>query len=287
MPWEPVNFDGVYRGPMTLREGLRIPQNLVAIKLGLELGVSTVLGEARTYGLSTRIPSFPSMFIGSADVRNLEMVSAYSAFATLGMRAYPTGILRVEDAEGNIILEPRVRKQRVMDTERTWILNSMLQTVVNRGTGYLPIRERGGLPATIPAAGKTGTTNDGGDAWFIGFTPELIASVWIGFDRKKRITGGSIGGALLAAPAWASFMKDVYERRPAPEPWQRPENLIARRVDNVTGYLATEFCPSAERYTEWFVAGTEPSEYCHIHRPNFGIAGPIPGGPATNRHGGH
>jgi len=286
MPWEPENYEQDFRGPMTLRQGLRRSRNLVAIKLGLELGVQTVLGEARAYGISTPIPEVPSMFIGSGSVRNIEMVSAYTAFATLGLRAQPLGILRVEDANGNIVLEPQVRRHRVMDREHEWIMTNMLSDVVRRGTGYRPIRERGKVPYSIPVAGKTGTTNDGADAWFIGFTPELVTGVWVGFDRAKRITSGSVGGALLAGPVFANFVNAVYDRRPAPVAWERPAALRARTVDQVTGYLATDFCPPAEKYTEWFVPGTEPTEFCPIHLPRFGISA-LPGGAAVQRHGLH
>lgn len=286
MPWEPQNFEGDFRGPTTLRKGLRTSRNLVAIRLGLELGVSAVVGEARNYGLSTPIPRFPSVFIGSASVQLLEMASAYTAFASLGERASPVGILRVEDADGNIVLEPTPRKQRVLDHDRAWILTDMLRDVVDAGTAYLPVRQRGRLPYSIPAGGKTGTTNDGADTWFLGFTPEMVTGVWIGFDLKRRITSGSIGGGLLAAPVFASYMGEVYSRRAAPSAWPTPSSLIARSVDMVTGYLATDFCPPAERYVEWFVPGTEPTEPCPIHLPRFGITA-LPGGAGNQRHGGY
>jgi penicillin-binding protein 1A len=274
MPWEPVNFELDYRGPMTLRQGLRQSRNLVAIRLGLELGVETVMGEALQYGLSSRMPAVPSSFIGSASVYPIEMVSAYTAFATLGMRAAPLGVLRVEDAAGNIVWEPRVAKTRVMERDRMWILNDMLTSVVNGGTGFTAIRQRGEVPYSIPIGGKTGTTNDGTDVWFIGFTPEMVAGVWIGFDQPTKIMANSAGG-LLAAPAFASFINEVYERRPHPPAWQRPSTLVAREVDRYTGYRATEGCPREEVYVEWFLPGTEPTERCPVHQFHFGISGLI------------
>ena len=141
----------------------------------------------------------------------------------------PLGILRVEDGEGNIVWEPQVRTERVMDEEHAWIVNSMLQDVVNSGVGtaYGAVRLRGRFPRRIPAAGKTGTTNDGTDVWFMGFTPEFVTGVWMGFDRPQRIMDNATGGG-LAAPAWATYMNEVYSRRAAPEPWERPETLITR-----------------------------------------------------------
>ncbi len=275
MPWEPVNFEGDFRGPMTIREGLKLSRNLVAIRTGLELGVSTVIGEARAYGLTTPIPEFPATLIGAAGVYPIEMASAFTSFATLGTRAAPMGIIRVEDAAGNIVWEPRVRKTQVLDRDRGWLLTSMLEDVVRSGTGYTAIRARGELPYDIPAGGKTGTTNDGSDVWYVGFTPELVTAIWIGFDERKRITQGAAGG-LLAAPAWVEYMKEVYSRRPPPDPWVRPRNLVSREIDRFTGYRATRFCPRHERYWDWFVPGTEPTEFCPYHQVNFRLTRALP-----------
>ncbi|MCZ6915957.1 MAG: PBP1A family penicillin-binding protein [Gemmatimonadetes bacterium] len=294
-PWEPRNFEGDYRGPMSLRHGLRTSRNLIAIQLGREIGVNTVVGEALRFKLSTTIPAVPSVSIGAATVYTLEMVSAYSAFATLGVHAAPLGILRVEDGEGNIVWEPQVRTERVMDEEHAWIMNSMLQDVVNSGVGtaYGAVRNRGRFPWRIPAAGKTGTTNDGTDVWFMGFTPEFVTGVWMGFDRPQRIMDNATGGG-LAAPVWATYMNEVYSRRAAPEPWKRPETLITRQVDKFTGYLATRVCPPQERYQEWFIPGTEPTEYCPYHPDpfQFGISSAVdaanpPGGWGAQRHHDH
>jgi penicillin-binding protein 1A len=264
LPWEPQNFDDQYLGPMTLRRGLTLSRNLVAIRLGMELGVRTVIGEAARFGLSTPLPAFPSLYIGSADVLPIEMASAYTMFATLGSRAAPVGILRVEDADGNIVWEPQVRRDEIIDPVRGWILTSMLEDVVNRGTAYTAVRLRGGF--THPAGGKTGTTNDGTDVWFIGFTSEFVTTVWMGFDQPRKIIVNAAGGR-LAAPGWVALMKEVYERREAPAGWDRPASLIAREIDNTTGLLTTAFCPRQERRWEWFIPGTEPQERCPVHNP--------------------
>jgi penicillin-binding protein 1A len=264
MPWEPQNFEGDFRGPMTLRRGLMLSRNLVAVRLGLELGERPVIGEALRFGISTPVPPYPSIFIGSASVIPLEMVSAYTAFATLGVRAAPVGILRVEDGDGEIVWEPQQRLDRVMDVEHAWLLTSALSDVVNRGTAYTAVRNLGGF--RLPAGGKTGTTNDGTDVWFIGFTPELVTGIWLGLDQPQKIKARSAGG-VLAAPAWVAYMSDVYERRPAPADWRRPPGLIAREIDNTTGYRFTPFCPPQVRDFEWFIPGTQPEEFCPIHPP--------------------
>jgi penicillin-binding protein 1A len=264
MPWEPQNYEGDFRGPMTLRRGLTLSRNLVAVRLGLELGVQPVRGEALRFGISTAVPPYPSMFIGSASVIPLELVSAYTAFATLGERAAPVGVLRVEDANGEIVWEPQVRRDRVLDPEPAWLLTNALADVVNRGTAYAAVRAQGGF--RLPAGGKTGTTNDGTDVWFVGFTPELVTGVWIGLDQPQKIKARAAGG-VLAAPAWVAYMNEVYERRPAPPDWVRPEGLITREIDNTTGYRFTPFCPPQAREFEWFIPGTEPGEFCPIHPP--------------------
>ncbi len=288
-PWEPRNFEGDYRGPMTLRQGLRTSRNLIAIRLGMEIGVNTVVGEALRFKLSTRLPRFESVSIGAGTVYPIEMVSAYSAFASLGVHAAPVGILRVEDADGNIVWHPQVRTERIMDREHAWLMNSMMQDVMNHptGTGWGAVRFRGGF--RLPAGGKTGTTNDGTDVWFIGFTPELVTGIWMGFDRPQRIMDNATGGG-LAAPAWADYMSEVYSNRAAPDGWERPESLVTRQVDRFTGYLATRFCPPQERYQEWYIPGTEPVDYCPYHPDPFGFGisgvdgGSPPGGWGAQSH---
>jgi penicillin-binding protein 1A len=156
-----------------------------------------------------------------------------------------------------------------MDPEPAWLLTNALVDVVLRGTAQRAVRLEGGF--TIPAGGKTGTTNDGTDVWFVGFTPELVTGVWIGLDQPQKIKARAAGG-LLAAPAWTTFMKEVYERRAAPAPWPRPAGLIAFDIDNTTGYRFTPFCPPQARDIEWFLPGTQPTEYCPVHSTLFGRA---------------
>ncbi|MFQ5704804.1 MAG: penicillin-binding protein 1A [Gemmatimonadales bacterium] len=268
VPWEPQNFDGSFNGPMTMRTGLAKSRNLVAIRLGREIGERAVIGEALRFGISTPLARVPSIHIGAASVIPMEMASAYTAFATLGTRAAPIGILRVEDENGNIIWEPQVRTDRVMDKEHMWLVTNMMEGVLKPGgTAVGAVRYRGGFE--YPAAGKTGTTNDGTDVWFIGFTSELVTAVWMGFDQPQKIKTNSAGG-VLAAPVWATFMGDVYDRRPPPAEWERPDGLILRRVDNTTGFLVTGWCPPEVTYHEWFIPGTEPVEYCPVHNPFAG-----------------
>ena len=268
-PWAPQNYDLEFDGPMTLRRALYMSRNIIAIKLGMEIGEDAVISEASKFGITTRIPPYPSIHIGSADVIPLEMIAAYTTFANLGTRTLPNAILRVEDRNGKIVWQPQVRSISVMDTAHAWLMTDALRDVVRHGTAVGSVGSR----INFPAGGKTGTTNDGFDVWFIGFTPDLVTGVWIGFDQPKKIKANAQGG-VLAAPAWTAMMREVYERRAIPPAWPRPDGLTALDIDKTTGYKATPFCPKDVHYIESFVPGTEPTAFCPIHSP-FGAVGGV------------
>ena len=259
-PWEPVNYDEKFEGPMTLRKALYESRNIIAIKLGMELGPQAVIGEATKFGITTKIPPYPSIYIGSADVIPLELISAFSAFANLGTRTVPTAIDRVEDRAGNILWRPVARSEQVMEPAHAWLMNDLLRDVVRRGTAAGSV----GAKFPIPAGGKTGTTNDYTDVWFVGFTPDLVTGVWIGMDKPEKIKANAQGG-LLAAPAWTATMREIYERRAVPPEWVRPDSLTFAEIDKSTGYKFTPFCPKDEHAIEWYLPGTEPTEFCPVH----------------------
>lgn len=270
-PWAPQNYDLEFDGPMTIRRALYMSRNIIAIKLGMELGEETVIGEAAKFGITTRVPPYPSIHIGSADVIPLEMIAAYTAFANLGTRTIPNAILRVEDRTGKIVWQPQVRALPVMDAAHAWLMTDALRDVVRHGTAVGSV----GARINFPAGGKTGTTNDGFDVWFIGFTPDLVTGIWLGFDQPKKIKANAQGG-VLAAPAWTAMMREVYERRAIPAAWPRPDGLTALDIDKTTGYKATPFCPKDVHYIESFIPGTEPAAFCPIHSP-FGAVGGLAG----------
>ena len=271
-PWTPQNYDLKYEGPMTLRRALYLSRNTIAIKLGMELGEQAVVSEAAKFGISTRVPRVPSIHIGSADVIPLEMIAAYTTFANLGTRTVPNSILRVEDRSGKIVWQPTTRSVSVLDSAHAWLITDALRDVVRHGTAVGSV----GARINFPAGGKTGTTNDGFDVWFIGFTPDLVTGVWIGFDQPRKIKSNAQGG-VLAAPAWTAMMREVYERRAVPTAWPRPAGLTALDIDKTTGYKATPFCPKDVHYIESFIPGTEPTGFCPIHSP-FGNVGGVMGG---------
>jgi penicillin-binding protein 1A len=154
----------------------------------------------------------------------------------------------------------------VLAAEEAWMMVDILKDVVRRpgGTGYGSVYARGNF--RIPTGGKTGTTNDGNDVWYIGFTADLVAGVWMGLDRPQKIKADAQGG-VLAAPAWTAFMTEVYQRKPAPPDWPRPEPIISRDIDGTTGLLQNPFCPREVVYREFYLPGTEPIRECDVHTP--------------------
>ena len=245
-----------------LREGLRASSNRAAVALGERVGVGEVVRTAQALGLSTPIPAYPSTFLGAADVVPLELVAAYSAFANQGVLVRPRLVQRVENARGEVLWQQPVEARAVLSPEVAFLTNTLLRDVVDRGTGYAVRRE--GLPHAVPALGKTGTTNEAADVWFVGATPELVAGVWLGFDRPKRILHGASGGS-LAAPVWGRVLGRYYRERPAPADWAAPPGVVSVMVDAQTGQLATGACPPEQVRAEWYLTGTEPVEQCALH----------------------
>jgi len=277
--WTPQNYDGKFEGPIPLRRALYMSRNLPAIRTGMELGERTVINMAKRFGISSTIPPYPSIHIGSADVFPLEMVSAYTTFANLGVRAQANPIRRVENQKGEVLWEPQPVRSQVLTPQEAWLMVSMMKDVVQRGTAAGSVGSR----FYVPSGGKTGTTNDGADVWYIGYTADLVAGVWMGFDRPQKIKANAQGGE-LAAPAYTSFMTEVYRRRPASPDWPRPDGITTRDIDRTTGQLANPYCPVDVVVTEYFIAGTEPVQECTEHSPfnmgqAFDTAGrPIPPG---------
>ena len=262
--WQPQNYDFKFFGPMTMRRGLYLSRNIIAIKTGQDVGESAVIENARRFGITTPIPPYPSIYIGSADVYPLQMVNAYSTFATLGVRQQPTAISRVEDAHHTVLWQPTATPTRVLTPEQAWIMVSMMKDVIQHGTAYSSVWAEG---FHVPAGGKTGTTNDGTNVWFIGYTADLVAGVWMGFDRPQTIEANAQGG-ILAAPAWTNFMSEVYRRKPVPPDWPMPADITMREIDTHTGLLYNPACAGALPMTEYYIPGTEPAAACTSYVPS-------------------
>ncbi|MGH7551209.1 MAG: penicillin-binding protein 1A [Gemmatimonadota bacterium] len=264
--WSPENYDRRFRGPVNLRRALTHSINVATVRLMFDVGIRPVIDYARNAGITTDLPPFGSLALGAADLIPYEVLRAYTVFPTGGVRISPISITRIEDRNGNVVRSFQPVHARVLTPQEAYIMTSILQDVVNQGTGRYGIRGSG---FTWPAGGKTGTTNESTDAWFVGFTPEYEALTWVGFDRKQRIRYNGTGG-VLAAPIWTDFMKVAHEGMEPPEPeeaFPRPPGLVARQVATTTGMLAADFCGMAA-YEEIFIPETVPEHYCRIPRQN-------------------
>ncbi len=268
--WEPSNYDSRFSNmPMTIREALLKSTNTVAVKVGMATGIDAVADMGRRFGIASPLPRVPSLMLGSATVRPIEMAAAYTVFANLGVRTEPNVIARVEDRTGSF-WQPKPERRRVLDESTAWLLTDALRGVVTGGTGASAVWNAG---FRIPAGGKTGTTNDYRDVWYIGFTNDLVGVVWIGLDDNTRIMGNAQGGR-LAAPAWTVMMQEIYQRRRTPAGWPQPADM--RRpieIDITTGFKATPFCPPESRAIRYFAPGEEPREFCPIHGSPYGQTG--------------
>ena len=255
--YQPSNYDRTFRGPVTLRYALQQSINIPAIKLLRKVGTSLVASYARRMGIKSPIGQNLSMALGSSEVTLLELTSAYGVFANRGIRTEPLYVLKVEDRSGNVLEKNNPRPVEVLSEESAAVMTSMLQSVMDHGTGF-PARARG---FTLPAAGKTGTMDDYMDAWFVGYVPGLVCGVWVGYDQKKSI-GPGMTGAHAALPAWTDFMIGATRGRPV-EDFPSPVGTLSRMVCAETGMLATDHCPNVT--TEMFPEGSEPTEYCATH----------------------
>ncbi|HEX7241612.1 MAG TPA: PBP1A family penicillin-binding protein [Longimicrobiaceae bacterium] len=265
--WEPRNFDGRFRGPVTLRRSLRESVNTVAVRLAERVGLGEVSATARRMGITTPVPELPSVAIGSSEVRPIEMAVAYTAFANLGDRAEPRWITRVEDRDGTVRWAPEPRRRRALDAPVAFVTTSLLRDALDRGTGRRA-REAG---VRGPAGGKTGTTNGATDAWFVGFTPRLSAAVWIGFDRPRPIVRDGSGGE-LAAPVWGRIVRAAQPEAAAP--WEAPVGVVERRVAVRDGAVIAPGCRArGESYEEVFLRRTLPPEVCPRGTEEGGVGG--------------
>jgi len=256
---------------MTLRTGLRTSSNRAAVRLLQQVGIGRTVQYARLLGIGD-VPAVPSLALGSGEVTLQSMTAAYSAFINHGEVPQPTLIRRVEDQDGRVLYQSQVTTTQAVSDVTAFLMSTMMADVINAGTGS---RARQ-LGFTLPAAGKTGTTNEFKDAWFVGFTPKLAAGVWVGFDEPRTILPNGFA-ADVAVPAWAKFMK-VATRNDAPDWIVAPLGVTTATVCRLSGQRATAGCQDAdvvnrdgsvERrsmvYTEYFARGTEPTTFCDVH----------------------
>lgn len=256
---------------MTMRAALKMSSNRAAVQMLNTIGIPAAVSYAQKLNLGTP-PSVPSMALGASDVTLLALTAAYGAFAAEGMLHAPVLIRRVEDSDGQVLYQDPGKAQRAITEATAFLMSSMLADVINAGTAHKA--RRAGF--TLPAAGKTGTTNDYVDAWFVGFTPHLVTGVWVGFDQPRTIVRGGYA-AELAVPIWAGFMKTA-TKGDKPDWIAKPDTVVGTNVCRVSGRLPNYGCATVESidqdgyfvtrsqvYTDYFLKGTQPSTLCPLH----------------------
>jgi penicillin-binding protein 1A len=257
-PYSPANFDLKFLGPITLRRALTLSRNVVAVRLISRLGPEIVARYANLMGIDEKLRPFYSLALGASEVNLTEMTRSFALFANEGNKVIPSFITKIVDANNQLIEENIPELQPVLSPQTSYIVTDMLRSVVDEGTGYV-VRLLG---FDRPAAGKTGTTDDFTDTWFIGFTPSLACGVWVGYDKKTTIFEGATGGS-VAAPIWADFMKEVTADQPV-DNFIAPDSIAFVNICELTGLLASPRCPKTR--LEVFKLGTEPKEECTVHR---------------------
>lgn len=262
-PWVPQNYDQKYKGAVTLRKGLEESRNIVTAKLLEYISPQTGVDYCRKFGITTPVYPYLSLALGAFEIKLIEIVSAFSTFPNKGIRIKPYFITRIEDKDGNMLEEAKVESEEVISPQIACIMTSLLQGVIQRGTGVAASN------LDWPLAGKTGTTDDYTDAWFVGFSPSLCAGVWVGHDIKISL-GEKQEGSVAALPVWIDFFQQVIEQNKkrseengeelVREDFDVPPNLSYVEIDRKTGLLATPFCLWPMK--EVFLPGTEPDRFC-------------------------
>ena len=260
---------------MTMRAALRTSSNRAAVQMLASVGIPKAVDYAEKLNVG-KPPSVPSLALGASDVTLASLTAAYGAFADGGIVRTPILVRRVEDSDGVVLYKEEDKSHRAVSEATAYLMASMLADVINAGTAYRA-RQSGFV---LPAAGKTGTTNDYNDAWFVGFTPHLVTGVWVGFDQPKSIASGGYAGE-LAVPIWGAFMKRA-TRGDKPDWFERPADVVGLNVCRMSGKLPTGGCDHVSVvnrdglvekrsmvYTEYFVRGTQPAEICPLHSPSF------------------
>ncbi len=257
--WKPTNFERQFFGPTSIRRALAFSRNIVTVKLLNQVGVYTVAAQARKFGLKGPFRDDLTLALGTSEVGLLELLSGYSVFANGGVRAEPFAVKLAKDGQGNILEQHRSRLNQVLDQRTAYIMLSFLKDTIEYGTAKVVRR----LGFQAPAAGKTGSTNDFTDAWFIGFTPELACGVWVGFDDRRSM-GKNMTGGLIAAPIWTAFMSEALEHSKRVD-FTRPEGIVTVNIDYTSGLLATKQCRPEQTVAEIYVEGTAPTQPCDKH----------------------
>lgn len=256
--WSPENYDKRYRGEVTVRQALTYSLNVPTVYLATKVGIDSIARTAELVGFGANLPRVPALALGAGEVSPFDLAQSYTTIANGGQLVHLQPIISITASEKDSPLyESLLRTRSVFSEPAAFVLTDILRSVIESGTAR-SIRSRG---FTFPAAGKTGTTNDARDAWFVGFTPALLTVVWVGFD-DNRVTG--LTGASGAIPIWTDYMKCVAPMETAKD-FIAPPGVVYRKIDTATGLLATRWCPDRNIAEEVFVEGTEPITACELH----------------------
>ena len=253
-PYAPLNYDHKFEGPVTLRHALEDSRNVPAVRVMEQIGPSQVINYARRLGLESPLPPYLAVALGAAEATLSEMTSAFAVFPNQGVRMRPYSIQKVTDREGNVLEENRPEGRDAIRADTAFVMTNLLRGVVLRGTAIKA------AALNWPIGGKTGTTDDYTDAWFIGFDPDITIGVWVGLDQKKPI-GHNQTGSEAALPIWIDIMKAWIGDRSEPPKFEPPGNIVFVSVDKASGSAADETTPGA--ISEAFIAGTEPGGFRH------------------------
>ena len=249
--WKPRNYEEKFHGPTLLRDAIVKSRNVVTIKILKAIGIDYAIDYAKKLGITSNLSRDLSIALGSSGMSLLEIVKAYSVFANLGYLIEPVFITHIIDRNGNVLEEAAIKRKKVIDQSTAYIITSLLEGVVKHGTGRR-VRE-----LNRPVAGKTGTTNNLHDAWFVGYTPRYITGTWVGFDDESSL-GKSETGSRAASPIWLGFMKYVLADKPV-RVFHIPEGVVFSKIDAETGLLPIP--ESKKTIFECFKEGTVPTEY--------------------------
>jgi len=253
--WTPRNYDGGYRGPMSVRRAVELSINIPTVRAALAADLTTVLAASRAAGISSRMQPYPSVALGAFEISPMEIASAYAVLANGGVRIEPNAIVGVLTSDGQILDRRETPLKQVLPADTVFLVNSILRGAVDRGTAGGA--RGGGIRGVL--AGKTGTTNDGRDAWFVGFSPRFLATIWVGYDDNR---GLNLSGSQAAVPIFADFSRSLPPYLFS-ENFPVPSDIVTAEIDPDTGYLFTENCP--RKMTEVFISGTAPTELCPAH----------------------
>jgi penicillin-binding protein 1A len=257
--WKPVNFDNTFRGEIPLRYALAHSINVPAVRLIMEVGTQPVIQLAHRMGIESPIPDVYSIALGAGDATLMELSSAYAVFANNGIRTRPFLFTRITNSRGDVLEESHVYQEEVLDERVNYMMVDLMRTALREGTG----RAARSYGFDRDGAGKTGTTDRYTDAWFIGYTPDLVCGVWVGFDTPTSM-GKRKTGAVMALPIWANVMVPTVATMP-PSVFPRPEGIVERLVCEASGQRPAAACQQIR--SEIFVEGMEPSRTCEIHQP--------------------